>query len=263
MRYFFHIGYQGTHYNGWQKLPNANSVQAVIENLLAQTLKRSVSIVGCGRTDTGVHASQFFFHLDVDAPLHPEMLFRMNKNLPSDIAVFDILLMEGEPHARMGATRRDYNYFIHTHKDPFLNDISSLYQKTFDVGKMKEAASLLTQYDDYKAFCKNVAQYRTTICKVTAADLFVNTTGDMIRFQISANRFLGSMVRIIVHKLIEAGTGKLSVEEFEKFFITGVGPEIIRPARPQGLHLSRVVYPFLDIPARSEFLITLGKWERV
>jgi tRNA pseudouridine38-40 synthase len=195
--------------------------------------------------------------------LHAETLFRLNKNLPDDIAVFDILLMEGEPHARMDATRRDYNYFIHTYKDPLLHNFSSLYQKVLNVEKMKEAASLLTRYDDYKAFCKNVDQYRTTICKVTAADLFVNATGDRIRFHISANRFLGSMVRIVVQKLIEAGTGKLSVEEFEKFFITGVGPEIKRPAYPQGLHLSRVIYPFLDMPARSEFSVSSGEWERV
>lgn len=255
MRYFFHIGYNGANYRGWQKFPQIKSVQHTLETSISKILKMSITIVGCGRTDALVHAAQFFFHLDVDAELDSTMLFRLNKNLPDDIAVFDILLMDGLPHARFDAVRRTYDYFIHTYKDPFLSSISSLYpEKNLDLDKMKEAASLLTRYNDFRAFCKNAAMHRTTRCEVTAANLFVDTKGDRLRFTISANRFLRGMVRITMQKLLQVGNGKMSIDEFEHYLISKEPPSILKPAYPQGLHLSKITYPFLDIPPRSEFL---------
>jgi len=252
LRFFFHIGYSGYNYRGWQFQPGIVSVQQVLESTLSQVLKTPVTIMGCGRTDAMVHASQFFFHVDVQQVWDFDLLFRLNKNLPSDIAIFDIIPVEENHHARFDAILRTYDYFIHTYKDPFLSQTSALYlQKDLDLNKMKAATALLTKYDDFRAFCKTPADYDHTICRVTVARWFADSNGDKLRFQISANRFLGRMIRILVGRLLEIGEGGLSVDEFEHHLKSRETPKIIEPAYPQGLYLSKVTYPYLDIPSRT------------
>ena len=111
MRYFVHIGYNGQRYNGWQKQPGVLNVQGVIELALSQTLKTPVFVIGCGRTDAHVHASQFFFHMDIEQEWDFDLLFRLNKILPHNIAVFDIIPAEAHRHARFDAVLRSYDYF--------------------------------------------------------------------------------------------------------------------------------------------------------
>ena len=252
MRYFFHIGYSGTNYRGWQRHPYGVNVQETIEACLGKILKAPLTIVGCGRTDAGVHASQFFFHLDVAQPWEFDMLFRLNKVLPPDIAVFDIIPMEGLPHARFDANLRSYDYFIHTYKDPFLNDVSSLYLiRNLNLDTMKTATALLPLYKDYKSFCITPADQDSTICHVASAGWLADSSGDRLRFQISANRFLSRMIRIIVGKLLQVGAGVLSLDEFESYLSTETTPKSLSAAYPQGLYLSKVTYPYLDLAPRS------------
>ncbi|MBD1395750.1 tRNA pseudouridine synthase A [Pontibacter sp. JH31] len=252
MRYFFHIGYSGTNYRGWQRHPYGVNVQATIEACLGKILRAPVAIVGCGRTDAGVHASQFFFHLDVAQPWEFDMLFRLNKVLPPDIAVFDIIPMEGLPHARFDANSRSYDYFIHTYKDPFLSDVSSLYLiRHLNLDHLKTATALLPFYKDFKNFCITPAAHESTLCHVTTAQWLASENGDRLRFQISANRFLSRMIRIIVGKLLQVGTGALSLDEFESYLATEHTPKILSPAFPQGLYLSKVTYPYLNLAPRS------------
>ncbi len=254
MRYFFHIGFNGFPYRGWQRQADALSVQQIIETALGQILKSPISIMGCGRTDAQVHASQFFFHADIEKDLDFDLLFRLNKTLPDDIAIFEILPVAENNHARFDALQRTYDYFIHTYKDPFLSNTSALYlEKNLDLNKMKKATSLLTHYSDYRALCKTPDNYRTTICKVSSATLYADEGGDKLRFQISADRFLGRMIRIIMGKFLEIGRGELSVDEFESYLITKETPKIVEPAYPQGLYLSKVTYPYLDLPPRADF----------
>ncbi|MDO6388695.1 tRNA pseudouridine synthase A [Pontibacter sp. BT731] len=254
LRYFFHIGYSGTHYKGWQRHPYGVGVQQVIEECLKKILKQPVAIVGCGRTDAGVHASQFFFHLDVAQPWDFDMLFRLNKVLPPDIAVFDILPVEGLPHARFDACQRSYDYFIHTYKDPFLHDVSALYPlRNLNLEAMQAATALLPLYSDYRNLCLTPADHDSTICHVTEARWLMDTQGDRLRFQISANRFLSRMIRILVGQLLKIGTGALSLPEFESYLALETAPKHLTPAYPQGLYLSKVTYPFLDIPPRPSF----------
>jgi len=254
LRYFFHIGYNGFNYRGWQRLPNIVSVQEVIEAALSEILKAPINIIGCGRTDAQVHASQFFFHLNVEKEWDFDLLFRLNKTLPHDIAVFDIIPMKGLPHARFDAIQRYYDYFIHTYKNPFLTYASSLYQdQKLDLDKMKAATSIIPNYSDFHAYCKSPDKYEHTICNVTSATLFTDESGDKIRFQISSNRFLNGMIRIIIGKLLEIGKGTLSVEEFENHLKTQETPKDIVPSDPWGLYLSKVTYPYLDLPPRTAF----------
>jgi tRNA pseudouridine38-40 synthase len=259
LRYFFHLGYLGTNYSGWQKHPDGLSVQQVLEGALSQILKVPIYITGCGRTDAQVHASQFFFHTDVDTPWDYDLLFRINKLLPGDIALFDIIPMDGQPHARFDAVERSYDYFIHTNKDPFLSGFSAMYAvKEWDVEQMQKAADLLLNYNDYHAFCKMPDRNIYTICNVKLARVTINNSGDRLRFSISANRFLGKMVRIIAGKLIAIGTGVLGIDEFEHYLINPKEIQLIKPAYPQGLYLSKIKYPYLDIPPRSDFVLMLG-----
>ena len=265
MRYFFHIGYRGTHYRGWQRQPNAPNVQAIIEQALGQIFKREIVITGCGRTDAGVHASQFFFHVDIQQTWDFDLLFRLNKVLPDDIAVFDILPMEGEPHARYDAISRTYDYYIHTCKDPFLSEYSSLYlERNLNVEKMSDAASLLLRYTDFSNFCKSPASHNTTVCKISQADLLTDGSG-RIRFTISSNRFLMKMVRIIVGRLLLVGRSILSVEEFEKMLAAPRTTDDLDAAHPQGLHLVKVVYPFLELPSQNRFAMAGSEiaWQQI
>lgn len=255
MRYFFHIAYHGYYYAGWQKNPAVNSVQEVIEEKLSKIFKTEIHVNGCGRTDAQVHASQFFFHVDFEKEWDFDLLFRLNKILPHNIAVFDIVKVDDKHHARFSAVQRKYDYFIHTYKDPFLSLYSSFYLgEKLDLPKMKLAVALLPKYNDYRAFCTSPDKYEHTICMVSDAKLYINSKGDRLRFQITSNRYLAKMIRIIVSKLLLIGNGKLSVEEFESYLITKNGPMLLPPAHPTGLYLSKVTYPFLDLPMRTEFL---------
>jgi tRNA pseudouridine38-40 synthase len=256
MRYFIHIGYHGTNYSGWQRHPGVLNIQEVLEIAISRLLKTPVAIIGCGRTDAQVHASQFFFHIDVKKEWDFDLLFRLNKLLPPDIAIFDIIPMEGLPHARFDAVQRTYDYFIHTYKDPFLSNFSSFYpDKNPDIEKMREAIALLTQYNDFRAFCKSPDRNEHTICNISSAVLFTDKSGDRLRFQISANRFLSKMVRIIIGRLLAIGRGELSVSEFEYYLANKETPSIIIPAYPQGLYLSKVTYPYLDLKPRTTFIV--------
>lgn len=262
MRYFLHIGFLGTHYSGWQRLPNIISVQAVIENALSAVLKQPIEIIGCGRTDAHVHASQYFLHFDVDQVWDFDLKYRLNKRLPPDIAVYDIIPVEGLPHARFDAISRSYTYFIHGYKDPFLQPVSSLYPMDgMDVSTMRKAVAVLPNYNDYFAFCKMPLKNAHTICNVASASLYINNHGDRLIFHISSNRFLGGMVRIIVGKLLEIGYGELSVDQFETFLRKKITPSAIIPAYPQGLFLTKVTYPYLDMPLRTQFVpISGAEW---
>lgn len=251
-RYFFHIAYKGTAYSGWQKHPTTTTIQQVLETKLKKVLKIHVFINGCGRTDAGVHASQFFFHADLIIADTKELLFRLNHALPNDIAVFDIVEMEGLPHARFDAYLRTYDYFVHTYKNPFLNSTSSFYLlKNLNTEQMDKALQLLLLYQDYRAFCTSPAKYEHTICKISSVGLDIGPDEKYLRFQISANRFLSKMIRIIIGKLLKIGTGAMSLDEFEYYLISKETPLVLDLAYPQGLHLSKVTYPFLDLPNKS------------
>lgn len=253
MRYFFHLAYKGTNYRGWQRQPQQVNVQEVVENALSQISKTPIFITGCGRTDAGVHASQFFFHLDVTEPWRFDVVSRLNKTLPPDIAVFECLLVEPQQHARHSATQRTYDYFVHTSKNPFLHEVSALYEeRNLRLADMQRAVSLLTRYTDFLAFCKTPADYKHTTCRLSSATLFADREGSRLRLQLSADRFLRSMVRVIAGKLIEVGRGKLSVDELEDHLASGKAFRALLPAHPQGLFLSKVSYPFLDLPNHGE-----------
>ncbi|MCB0523081.1 MAG: hypothetical protein R3A50_06025 [Saprospiraceae bacterium] len=242
-------------FRGWQRQTDAYSVQEKVEAALLKICKTPVSANGCGRTDAQVHASQFFFHADLEIRDVQEILPKLNDALGPEIALFDIIPVDDKASARFDAIHRTYDYFIHTHHDPFLHDRSALYDHLeIDPHKMAEGVALLPSYDDYYAFCKSPESFNTTICRVSSAVLFANEGADKFRFQITANRFLTGMIRIIMGRLLELANGRMSLDQFEHHLANKKTPKILSPAYPQGLYLSKVVYPYLDIVPRAAFL---------
>ncbi len=214
------LGYNGQAYHGWQTQPGDTTVQETVENALSTLLRKKTQVVGCGRTDAGVHASQFFLHFDLDngkdspKPLDEnnpldlgELVFKLNSILPDDVAVYRVLRVKDEAHARFDAISRSYQYKIFEGKSPFLKGL--VWQKrvlNLDVDRMNEAASLLPDYSDFKCFSRSKTDVKTYICKVEEA-VWKYEDGLLV-FHITADRFLRNMVRAIVGTLIEIGQGK-------------------------------------------------------
>ncbi len=252
LRYFFHCAYKGGNYHGWQRQPDVLGVQQVLEEALSKVLKQRTICLGCGRTDAGVHASQYFFHIDVSAALPADLLFILNKILPHDISIFDILKVPNQHHAQFGATARTYDYFIHQNKDPFLQDISAQYPcQDWDLVLIQKALEMLPNYQDFRAFCKTPDRHDSTICNIHQAVLYSYEEGQKIRIQFTAKGFLKGMVRLLVGSLMAIGNGEMKLGDWEESLSTGIRPAAFRSAYPQGLYLSRIDYPFLNIDPKG------------
>lgn len=252
LRYFFHCAYKGGSYHGWQRQPDVLGVQQVLEENLSKVLKRRIICLGCGRTDAGVHASQYFFHIDIAASLPSDLLFILNKLLPNDISIFDIIHVPNAQHAQFGATSRTYDYLIHQTKDPFLQEISAHYNcQDWDFESMQQALDLLPQYEDFRAFCKTPDRHDSTLCDIHSVAMYTYEAGKKVRFQFTAKGFLKGMIRLLVGSLIAIGKGEMSVAEWEDCLKTGVRPRTFKSAYPQGLYLSKIDYPFLNISPKG------------
>ena len=250
MRYFIHLGFDGSKYSGWQRQQSTtNTVQEIIEETLSKLFKKKVSIYGCGRTDAGVHASQYIIQVNLDETPLFDLKFRLNKNLPSSIAIFEIIEVTQDQHCRHDAIERTYDYFIHWNKDPALLNFSSFYDGLkLDFNLMKKAAALILNTKNFKAVCKQPDTYdNNTLCKISKSELFVNEQQGRLRFTITGNRFLRGMVRICVFFLLEVGTGNMTLEEFEDILNLKKDLKEKVPAFPNGLFLSKVEYPFLKL----------------
>ncbi|MBR6272620.1 MAG: tRNA pseudouridine(38-40) synthase TruA [Bacteroidales bacterium] len=213
-RYFIHLAYNGTNYCGWQIQPQSPSVQGELERCLGLKLGCAVGITGCGRTDTGVHARNYYAHFDYDGVIGDpdELTYRLNLFLPSDIVIYRIWEVDPEAHARFDAVSRTYHYYITQQKNPFhLGDAYYLYG-TLDVAKMQIAANELLNHSDFTSFSKLHTQVKTNNCKVMEAVWFEQD--GLLVFRIKADRFLRNMVRAIVGTLLEVGKGKMSLEAF-------------------------------------------------
>lgn len=244
MRYFIHLAYFGKNYHGWQKQPNALSVQEEIENKLSILLKKPLETIGCGRTDTGVHAKQFYLHVDLDQAIDAEIVcFKLNAMLPKDISIFEVFEVENSLHARFSAISRQYEYWISTKPNPFAVEQSLLYTKPLDIDAMNAAANLLLSHTDFECFSKVKTDVKTFICKISYAQWELKPNNFLV-FTIEADRFLRNMVRAIVGTLLDIGNGKLSLIDFEQILKNKNRSEAGMSAEARGLFLSKVTYPF-------------------
>lgn len=242
-RYALELAYRGTDYHGWQIQPNASSVQEEVERRLSQLAgNMPVSVVGCGRTDTGVHASYYVLHFDALKELDcDQLVYKLNKMLPEDIAIFSAQLVTAEFHARFSAVSRTYHYFVHREKNPFSLDSCHLTQAC-DFSAMNHAAKLLLGKQDFTSFSKLHTDVKTNICTVYKA-AWIQKDENTWFFEIQADRFLRNMVRAVVGTLLDVGYGKLTEAEVSKIIALKDRGEAKLSVPAKGLFLVDVAYP--------------------
>ncbi len=211
-RYFITFSYDGTAYHGWQIQPHSISVQEELQKALSTLLRQSIEVVGAGRTDTGVHARKMVAHFDFGQLDCDQLVYKLNKMLPKDIAVHKVEQVADDMHARFSAKSRTYHYFLHLSKDPFLRAYSWQMYGNLDFDLMNKAAMVLMEYRDFTSFSKVNTDTKTNDCTITEAHW--DRVGDnQWRFTITANRFLRNMVRAIVGTLVEVGRGRRTIEQ--------------------------------------------------
>ena len=241
MRYFLDIAYKGTNYHGWQIQQNAHSVQQELENALEKIFRRKIETSASGRTDTGVHAEQQIVHLDLSEEFTEHHLFRLNCILPKDIAVKDFFPVTDTAHARFDASSRAYEYRITKVKTPFLIGTAYHMDRVLDIDKMNEAATLLLNHQDFESLSKVHTEVKNFLCDLYFARW--KEKGDLLIFEIEANRFLRGMVRTIVGSLLPIGLGKSSIEDFGKMIVSRDRRNAGPAAPAEGLFLTRIKYP--------------------
>ena len=243
-RLFFEIQYDGTEYHGWQRQKNALGIQQVIEDALAKLFQEKITIYGCGRTDAGVHASQYFFHVNLDNIPEVDIRYKLNRMLPEAIVIKSIYEAHPDMHARYSAVRRTYVYNIHKYPDPFRGRFSTyIGSADFDIDRVCTALEFILANKDFNNFCKTPDRHKSTECKIFSVALHANPNETEFVFEISANRFLKSMVRIIVDRLIKVGRREITLDDFGSYFSEDIKAEQVQLAPPQGLFLHSVTYP--------------------
>ncbi|MBK9330083.1 MAG: tRNA pseudouridine(38-40) synthase TruA [Sphingobacteriales bacterium] len=243
MRYFMRLSYNGKNYCGWQRQENAVSVQEVLEQNLSKIFNAPVELVGCGRTDTGVHAKEYYAHTDTDAVLPENFIYRINRILPEDISIAEIFEAVDDLHARFDAVSRTYKYFIHFDKNPFLEDFSfQVHEWRPDIQKMNHCIQQLFGERDFASFEKKGSDNKTSICKLENA--YWETAENGLVFTITANRFLRNMVRRITAALLMVGLGKLSEQELLDAVHAKDSLEVKISVPAKGLFLWKITYDF-------------------
>ena len=242
-RYFIKLAFDGTRYHGWQLQDNAVTVQKTLSKALTILLKKDCSLTGCGRTDTGVHAFEFYAHFDMNIELQDtaKLTYQLNALLPDDIYVNFIIKVDENTHARFSAAKRTYKYFICRHRNPFNINFEYKVSGELDIDQMNAACKLLMNYTDFSCFSKSHTQVNNNNCKITEA--FWTISGDQLIFTITANRFLRNMVRAIVGTMLEIGYGKLSLPGFMNVVENGNRSDAGASVPAKGLFLFKVEYP--------------------
>jgi tRNA pseudouridine38-40 synthase len=249
MRYFVELSYDGAAYHGWQVQDGAVSVQEILEKALRFKAGVSERITGCGRTDTGVHARQFFAHFNLDTDLNADQLlslvFELNRFVPNDIAILQVFRVNESAHTRFDALARTYKYYINFKKNPFTDNYAWSYQVNFDVNKMNSAAATLLEYTDFTSFAKLHTDVKTNNCKISAA--YWEQLETQLVFTVTADRFLRNMVRAIVGTLVEVGRGKLSVDDVHRIIQSKNRSNAGMSVPAKGLFLEKIEYDWEQI----------------
>lgn len=240
------MAYNGAAYCGWQTQPELPTVQLTLEKALTTLLRQPIAVVGCGRTDTGVHASDFYAHFDCSGQLpvaSDQLEFKLNNILPPDIVVFSIFRVADNAHARFNATARTYQYHVSDRRLPFRQGQYCRIYFRPDIDQMNRAAEVLMEYDDFTSFAKLHTQVKTNICHLTESHW--DTVGDEWVFTIRSNRFLRNMVRSVTGTLLDVGRGKLTIEGLREIIERKdrCAAGVSMPAC--GLFLTKVEYPNL------------------
>ncbi len=243
-RFFITLSYNGKNYCGWQIQPNGISVQQTLQESLSTIMRQEIDVVGAGRTDSGVHARNMIAHFDWeqdDFDAH-DLIMKLNRFLPKDIAIHSIKEVELHAHARFSALSRTYSYTITQHKDPYLHEYKHRIYFNPDIELMNRLSEILLETEDFTSFSKLHTDVKTNICNVKQAYWSETNDGDYV-FTIQADRFLRNMVRSIVGTLLQAGRGKLDEEGFRQIIAAKDRGAAGESAPAHALFLEKVEYP--------------------
>ncbi len=254
MRFLLQCSFNGLDYQGWQKQPGQPTVQETLEKGIATLLRNpSIQLVGCGRTDRGVHASKYFAHFDHDLPLASSFCYHLNAILPESIAVQNAFAVQDAFHARYDAYCRTYEYDLHGFKSPFINKRSFQF-KHWDllvISRLQQAADVLKDYDQFFPFClsdSGLQSYKVVLHELKWESLEPKT----LKFTISANRFLRGMVRLVTGMCINVSIGKINEQQVRHALTHQVLLPISLSLPPHGLSLVDVKYTAFNTSTKSE-----------
>ena len=244
-RYFIRLSYQGSRYNGWQIQPHIGTitVQGMIEESLRTLLQEKVELTGCGRTDAGVHARDYFAHFDASNLDVVALMYKMNRMLPDDIAIHDIMPVHDTAHARFDAISRAYQYTLHTAKLPFEHESFYYTYDTPILAKLNEAAILLLDFHDFETFCKSKSDVKTTLCSISES--FWVQDGHSFKYRITSDRFLRGMIRLVVGMCLNVSRGVVSMQEVRDALTSKKKLDMNWSVPPDGLMLCDIKYPYL------------------
>ena len=237
------MAYRGTAYHGFQIQNNALTVQEVVERCVGKVLNETVSIHGCSRTDTGVHARQFCFSVRTNSWITTLGFVRgVNGELPKDISILSCEDADPDFHARFSCKGKEYLYLLHTSesKDPFTTDLAFHYRRPFHPEIVREAAQHFVGTHDFRAFCTNCAENNNTIRTIHSFDVEID--GDKVKILVKGDGFLYNMVRIMVGTLLDVDEGRIPAERLDAILAAGDRQRAGRTALPHGLYLNRVFY---------------------
>ena len=237
------IAYRGTKYHGFQRQPNAHTVQGELEAQLSRVLNGQTVVYGCSRTDTGVHANQFVLHLHTEREIRCKNLVRaLNGYLPDDISVLQCEDTAPGFHARFDCKGKEYLYRIHAHesKDPFSKDLAFHYRRPIDVEKMRYAAQQAVGQHDFHSFCAQAKP--ETNCIRTIYGVNLTQSGSDVRVYIRGDGFLYNMVRIFVGTLLDINEGVFPPDALTEILAKQDRLAAGRTAMAHGLYLNRVFY---------------------
>lgn len=244
-RYFLHLAYNGTSFHGWQLQPNAITVQEVIEKDLSKLLGGNVLITGAGRTDTGVHARNYFAHFDLPKLLNAQelqqLVYKLNRMLPPDISVYEAFRVKDDVHARFSALSRTYHYYISRTKNPFIYNFAWNYVGNLDVPAMEAAAEIIKMYSDFTAFAKTGSETGNNLCTIFESHFIQDD--NLLIYRVSANRFLRNMVRAIMGTLLEVGKGRINISHLHELIKEGTRSDAGESVPARGLFLENISYP--------------------
>src|SRR5579872_1749356 len=245
-RYFLELAYKGNHYSGFQIQRNANSIQQEVGKALEIFFRQQFILTGSSRTDGGVHALQNFFHFDYEGVIEKRVLYNLNAILPPDISITGAYPVAADAHCRFDAVSREYRYYIYRKKNPFLTDRAYFFPYTLDREKLEAAAFLVPQFREFVSFAKRNSQAKTYDCTIMQSR-WLEENGCLV-YQVVANRFLRGMVRGLVGTMLQAGRGKIGVEEFAGILRERDNQRADFSVPGHGLFLVRVAFPDSTLP---------------
>jgi tRNA pseudouridine38-40 synthase len=242
-RYFIELAFNGTGLHGWQIQPGAATVQETLNQAIGTLTGEPVNLVGCGRTDAGVHASHFVAHFDVSNPITDcnQLVYRLNRFINNPIRIDRIVPVPCDFHARFQAICRTYHYLISQGREPFMNEFAWDLTWPLDMDAMNLACACLRGKHDFTSFSKLHTDVKTNDCEVFEASWHEHS--GFLVFRIRADRFLRNMVRAIVGTLLEVGKGKLTPADVEGILLAKDRSKAGMSVPAKGLFLTKVEYP--------------------